>query len=52
MDRLIRWIVWKLPRRIVYWSALRLGAYATQGKYSNQEVPALTFMDAIDRWKM
>lgn len=44
------WIVWKLPKPIIYWSAIRLGANATQGKYSNQVVPDLKLMDALERW--
>jgi len=40
-----------LPRKLVYWCAVRVGAHATQGPYSNQEVPALTFMDALKRWE-
>jgi len=30
---------------------IEVGAHATQGQYSNQEVPALTFMDALKRWE-
>lgn len=44
------WLSWRLPRKLVYWCAIRVGAEATTGKYGSQEVPALTFMDAIDRW--
>lgn len=40
-----------LPRKLVYWCAIRLGAYATAGKYSNQIVPDLTFVDALKRWE-
>lgn len=42
--------VWKLPKSIVYWCAIRLGANATQGEYSNQSVTDLTFVDALKRW--
>lgn len=40
-----------LPRRIVYFAAIRLAAFATTGKYSTQIVPELTVMDAIKRWE-
>ncbi len=30
---------------------MRVEAHATQGKYSNQVVPDLTFMDAMERWE-
>ena len=51
MDKFVRWIAWKLPKRLVMWCAVRVGAYATTGEYSNQIVPDLTFMDAMKRWK-
>ena len=44
-------LAWLMPRRLVMWCAIRVGAHATQGSYSNQEVPALTFMDALKRWE-
>ena len=43
-------IAWLMPRWLVYFCAIRLMAYATQGKYGDTEVPALSAMDAIDRW--
>lgn len=45
------WFVWKLPKKLVYFCAIRVVSYATTGKYSNTEVPALTAMDAIQRWE-
>jgi len=45
------WIAWRLPRQLVMWCAIRVGANATQDEYSNQEVPELLFMDAMKRWK-
>ena len=49
-ERIITWIVWRLPNRMVYWCAIRLMAKATQGEYGNTEVPGLTAMDALERW--
>jgi hypothetical protein len=43
-------LAWLMPRSLVYWCAIRLGAHATQGKYSDQVVPELLFMDALKRW--
>jgi hypothetical protein len=51
IDKLIMWIVWRMPKRVVYWCAIRVGAYATQGRYSKQNVPSLLFMDALQRWQ-
>lgn len=50
-DEIYMWIVWKLPKRFVMWCAIRVGANATTGEYSNQIVPELHFMDAIKRWE-
>lgn len=51
-ERIAIAIAWALPKRIAYWCAMRVGANATQGQYSSQEVPALSFMDAVRRWDM
>ena len=45
-----QWVAWRLPRKLVMWAAVRLIAYATQGRYSGQVVPELTAMDALQRW--
>ena len=50
-EKIIRAIAWRLPRRLVYWAALRLMAHATQGRYGNTVVPELTAMDALERWR-
>lgn len=50
MDRIWRKLAWAMPRRLVMWCAIRLIAHATQGQWSNQVVPELFAMDAIDRW--
>ena len=49
-ERLIRVIVWQLPRRVVYWAAIRALAHATTGKYGTQIVPELMAMDVLKRW--
>lgn len=49
-DKIAMKLAWLMPRTLVYWCAIRVGANATQGKYSNQVVPELAFMDAIERW--
>jgi len=50
LEKICIWIAWRLPKQIVYWCAIRVGANATQGKYSNQVVPDLAMMDALKRW--
>lgn len=44
------WLAWKMPRRLVYWCSIRLGAHATTGEFGNTVVPELTFVDALERW--
>jgi len=51
-ERLWMRLAWKLPRPLVYWCAMRIGAHATTGKYGNQIVSELLFMDAIQRWEI
>lgn len=46
----LRRFVWKLPRKLVYQCAIRVIAHATTGQYSDQVVPELTAMDALERW--
>jgi len=43
-------IAWCLPRKLVMWCAIRLMAHATTGQNSNQIVPELTVIDALQRW--
>lgn len=44
------WLSIRLPDHLIYWCTMHLFAYATSGKYKGQEIPALTVIDAIDRW--
>lgn len=41
---------WLLPRRVVMWAFIRVGAHATTGHYANTVVPELSMMDALGRW--
>lgn len=49
-EQLLRWVVWKLPRRLVMWCYIRVAANATVGIYSDTVVPELTMMEALKRW--
>lgn len=49
-ERLLIWFVWRLPKRLVYWCAIRVGAHATTGKYDSKTTPELLFVDALHRW--
>jgi len=49
-EKLQRKIVWKLPHSIVMWAYIRVVSHATTGKWSNQVVPELSAMEALERW--
>ena len=49
-EKVMMWIAWKMPKWLVYFCAIRLGANATTGKHGSQIVPDLNFMDALKRW--
>lgn len=42
---------WLLPKRVVMWAYIRVGAHATTGQYGNTIVPELGMMDALERWE-
>lgn len=50
-QRAVMAVVWRLPSEIVYWSAIRVMANATTGKWSGQVVPELTIFEALERWE-
>ncbi|GLV28181.1 hypothetical protein TomTYG75_07050 [Sphingobium sp. TomTYG75] len=49
-ERLAIRIAWLMPRWLVMWCAIRVGAHATTGQWGSQVVPDLKFMDALQRW--
>jgi hypothetical protein len=50
MEKLCIAIAWRLPRRLVYWCAIRLGAHATTGRHEATVTPSLLFTEALKRW--
>jgi len=50
ISRLAENIAWILPRQIVYFCAIRVGVHATTGRFSNQIVGELTFLESLHRW--
>jgi hypothetical protein len=49
-DRSAKRLAWLLPRRVVRWAYIRVGAHATTGEYGSTVVPELGMMDALKRW--
>lgn len=45
------WLAEHSPRKLVYWSAIRMFANASTGAYGDQIVPELKAMDALKRWE-
>lgn len=50
-DTLPQWIAGMLPRRVCYFTFIRVVAETTTGRYSNTVVPELTAMEAVKRWE-
>ena len=50
-NKLCLWVAWRLPKRLVYWCAMRVNAHATTGEHSAQNVPELTAFEASERWE-
>ncbi len=51
MDRILLWLAWRIPRRLVYHCGVRIAAHATSGVFGKDEVPLVTVMDALARWE-
>jgi len=49
-ERVLRGVVWRLPRSLVMWSTVRVILHASNGPYANQVIPELTAMEALKRW--
>lgn len=49
-EKFMLWFVWRLPRQLVYWSAIRVIAHATSDEYGDTVVPELPAMEALTRW--
>jgi len=45
------WLSNKMPRKLVYYCAIRIAVHATTGRWSGVEVPAVTVVDALWRWE-
>jgi hypothetical protein len=44
------WLAWRLPRRLVYWAAIRLMTHATYGKWRSNP-GEVNLIDALNRWE-
>jgi len=51
MEKLFEYLAWKMPRRLVYWCAIRLMSSATCGKYSDTHPDEISVIEALDAWE-
>lgn len=49
-EKVIMAIVWRLPKWMIYWAAIRLFSHATTGPYGSTVASELTVFDAVERW--
>lgn len=49
-QKIMMWVVDRLPKVIVYLCFIKVVALATTGKYSNTVVPEITAMEALKRY--
>lgn len=50
VEKLSRFIAWLLPRRVVYWSYIRLHAHATCTTYSHRTPHDVSWVEALESW--
>ena len=50
MDAFWQWVANMLPRNLVYWSAIRLIAHATMGRWPDEQVTEVTAVATLRRW--
>jgi len=50
-ERLTRWVAWHLPKSLIMWCYVRVGAHATSGPYGNTAVSELGMTEALKRWE-
>lgn len=50
VEKALNWIVWKLPKRLIYLASVRLMAHATTGKHNTTNPGELSTVEALRRW--
>ena len=45
------WLVWMIPRKVVYYCGVRLWCHATTGKYSDTVADEVTMNEILTRWE-
>ena len=50
IEKICIWLAWHLPKQLVYWCAVRVGANATTGCYGHLMVVDTLYLDVLKRW--
>jgi len=50
VERMIQWLVWRMPRSLVEAATIRMWAHATSGPWSGTVAPEVTVDAALRRW--
>ena len=50
IERLQVWLVWRLPRWLIYWATIRLWAHATTGRWSHETPVGMEVNEVLKRW--
>lgn len=49
-DKFYSFLAMKLPKRLVYWCCIVVGAYATTGKYGDGNIDKIRYLTVIERY--
>lgn len=49
-DNLAMWVAWHLPRRVVMWAYVRVGAEVSVTTFREKDVSAMGMMETLDAW--
>jgi hypothetical protein len=50
-EKILMFIVWRLPRSMIMWSVIRCWAYATTGEHSDKRLNEVTWEMALKAWE-
>lgn len=49
-EKLLIWVAWHLPRRLAYWTAIRVNSSATTTAFRDRTPDEVSVMDALRVW--
>lgn len=51
IEKLCIWLAWKMPRRLAYYTAVRVVTWASTQGLANKEMGTITAVEALGEWK-